>query len=234
MKVDIHCHTEQNNPDSRITPKELMQMAEASGYDAVFLTDNGKVWSSRELAALNEMCDRVRLLPGIEISLSPGLDLLVLGADNPVYESLSSPSEIFAQACADGYLTVISRTGGSEAPLPDYCGLADAIETVTCTTPDPGHAAQSRAYGGAHGMAELYASRADGLNYLNRHWIETQETFATPQEFRAIVLARRYENRSRESLDPLIPAYKAATLSGLSEADMMALYVQPTVPSINP
>ncbi len=234
MKVDIHCHTEQHCPDSRIAPKELIQMAEAAGYDAIFLCDRGKVWSARELASMNEMCDRVRILPGIEIALSDGVDILVLGADNPVYEALASPSEVFAQACADGYLTVISQFGPTLAALPDYCALADAVETVTCRQPDPKRTGIARSYGEAHGMAELYASEAEGLNYLNRYWMETQEPFATPQEFRNIVLARRYENRSREPIDPLPPAYKASTLAELSESDMMALYIQPTLQSLKP
>jgi hypothetical protein len=209
-------------------------MAEAAGYDAVFLVDRGKVWSARELAAMNEMCDRLRILPGIEIALPEGMDLLVLGADNPVYESLRSPSEVFAQACADGYLTAIAQSSERTGALPGYCTLADAVETVTSRQPDPERAGALRQYGEAHRMAELYASEAEGLNYLNRYWVETQEPFATAQEFRHIVLARRYENRSRPAAEPGPPAYKASTLGELSEADMMALYIQPTVQSINP
>ena len=234
MKVDIHCRTERFSPGSRIVPKELIQMAEAAGYDAVFLTDCGKVWSAREIAALNEMCDRLRILPGIEIALSEGLNLLVLGADNPVYEAMTSPSEVFAQACADGYLTVIVRDREPTAVLPEYCALADAVETVTCQQPDPELTVALRAYGDAHRMAELYGSAAEGLNYLNRHGVETQGPFATAQEFRNIVLARRYENRSREHVEAVPPDYKAATLAELAEPDMMALYIQPTLQSMKP
>jgi predicted metal-dependent phosphoesterase TrpH len=234
MKVDIHCRTERYSPGSRIVPKELIQMAEAAGYDAVFLTDRGKIWSAHELAAMNEMCDRVRILSGIEIALPEGSDILVLGADNPLYESLTSPSEVFAQACADGYLTIIVQTGERSGSLPAYCALADAVETVTCRQPELSQTLALREYGATHRMAELYASEAEGLNYLNRHWLETLEPFTTPQEFRNIILARRYENRSRESMELAPPAYKAATLADLSEADMMALYIQPTLQSLNP
>ncbi|MCC6793846.1 MAG: PHP domain-containing protein [Candidatus Hydrogenedentes bacterium] len=234
MKVDIHCRTERFSPGSRIVPKELIQMAEAAGYDAVFLTDRGKVWSAREIAALNEMCDRLRILPGIEIALPEDLNLLVLGADNPVYEAMTSPSEVFAQACADGYLTVIVQARPSTAALPGYCALADAVETVTCVRPDPKQTAGLRAYGEARRMAELYASDAEGLNYLNRYWVETQEPFATAQEFRNIMLARRYENHSRENVEVLPPDYKAATLAELAEPDMMALYIQPTLQTLKP
>lgn len=234
MKVDIHCRTERYSPGSKIAPKELIQMAEAAGYDAVFLTDRGKVWSARELASMNEMCDRLRILPGIEISLPDGMDILVLGADNAVYESLTSPSEVFAQACADGYLTVIVQSGTCAPSLPDYCALADAVETVTSRRPEPAQTTALREYGASRQMAELHGSEAEGLNYLNRHWVETLEPFATPQEFRNIVLARRYENRSRDSAGPIALGQKASTLAELSEADMMALYIQPTLQSLNP
>ena len=234
MKVDIHCRTQRHSPSSTIVPKELIQMADAAGYDAVFLTDRGRVWSARELAAMNEMCDRLRILPGIEIVLPEGVDLLVLGADNPVYESLTTPSEVFAQACADGYLTVIAQSSERPGVLPGFCALADAVESVTARQPDPAHSICLRHYAAAHRMAELYASEAEGLNYLNRHWVETLDPFATPQEFRALVLARRYENRSRGTSDLAPPAYKASTLSELSEPDMMALYIQPTLQSLKP
>ena len=235
MKVDIHCHSDQYSSASRISPKELVQMAEAAGYDAVFLTDRGKVWSSRELAALNEMCERVRILPGIELSLPGGQELLVLGADSAVYESLSTPSEVFAQACADGYLTVIAHPSKWATELPGYCALADAVETFTCHFPNAEQSEAAIGYANEHKMAQLYASDALGLNYLNRYWIETLEPFDTVQDFRRTVLARRYENRMRTAAnEPMPPPYKAGTLSELSEADMMALYIQPTVQSMHP
>ncbi|HRI86846.1 MAG TPA: PHP domain-containing protein [Candidatus Hydrogenedentes bacterium] len=234
MKIDIHCHSEQHSPDSRIVPKELIQMAEAAGYDAVFLTDPGKVWSSRELAGLNEMCERLRILPGIEIALADGNTLLVLGADNPVYESLTTPSGVFAQACADGYLTVLAHPREPGLPLPPYSALADAVESITCHHPDAADSAAARAFAVERKLAELYASDARGLNYLNRYWIETLEPFDTVQDFRNLIIARRYGNRMRESNDVMPPVYKAGTLAELGESDMMALYIQPTVQSINP
>lgn len=228
MKVEIHCHTDQYSSCSRIPPKELVAMAEASGYDLLFLTEHGRVWPRRDLAALHELCERLRILPGIEISLPDGQDILVLGADNPVYESLATPSEVFAQACADGYLTVIAHPFRWHDALPGYCALADGVETVTCNHPEPEQARGAREYADANRMAQLYASDAHGLNYLNKYWIETREPFETPQEFRRIVLARRYENRCREAAEPLPPTYKAASFAELSESDLVTLYVQPT------
>jgi hypothetical protein len=63
---------------------------------------------------------------------------------------------------------------------------------------------------------------------MNKFWIETEETFETPQQFRRIVVSQRFQNRSREIVDPMPPSQKAAVFGELSESDMMALYVQPT------
>ncbi len=228
MKVEIHCHTDTYSPCSRIPPKELISMADAAGYDAIFITDHGKVWTPTELAALHELSDRLRVLPGIEISFPEGRDLLVLGADNPVYESLETPSEVFAQACADGYLTVIAHPYRWHDELPKYLTLADAIEILSCNHPDPEMARMACDYAQANNMAGVYGSDAHGLNFMNKYWMETLEPFDTPQEFRRIVVSRRFENRSREITEVMPPSSKAASFAELSEADMMALYVQPT------
>ena len=228
MKVEIHCHTDVHSACSRIPPRELVAMADAAGYDAVFITDHGKVWSPRELAGLHEMSDRLRVYPGIEITFPEGRDILVLGADNPVYESLTTPSEVFAQACADGYLTVIAHPFRWHEDLPDFFTLADAIEVLTCNHPEERMAARARAYAERHNMAGVYASDAHGLNFMNKFWLETVESFDTPQEFRRIIVSRRFENRTRELAEPMPPRNKAACFAELSEADMMALYVQPS------
>jgi len=228
MKVDLHSHTDVYSPCSRIPPKELIAMAEASGYDAIFITDHGKVWTSHEFAALREFCERVRIFPGIEISLSGGQDILVLGADNPLYESLKSPSEVLAQACADGYLTVLAHPFRWDDALPDYCTLLDAAEVLTCNHPLSRQTAQAQTYAVEHNLAPVYASDAHGLNFLNKFWIETDEPFETPQELRRLILSGRYENRKRDFDSPMPPTYKAATMSELDEEDLMTLYVQPT------
>lgn len=228
MKVEIHCHTDTYSPCSRIPPRELIAMADAAGYDAIFITDHGKIWSPADVAGLHELSDRLRVFPGIEISFPNGRDLLVLGADSPIYESLQTPSEVFAQACADGYLTVIAHPYRWHDDMPDFFTLADAAEILTCNHPDEDMATRARAYVEEHRMAGVYSSDAHGLNFMNKFWIETEESFETPQEFRRIVVAGRYQNRSREIVEPLPPNHKASVFGELSEADMMALYVQPT------
>lgn len=201
-------------------------MAEASGYDALFITEYGKVWSAREIAGLNEMTDRLRVYPGIELTLPDGQDVLVLGADNPVYESLSTPSEVFAQACADGYLTVLSHPFPWGETLPRYLALADAIETQTSMHPVREHAAAQRSCVDKYQLVELFSSNALGLNYMNRFWIETLDDFDTVQEFRRLVLAGRTVNHRRETVDDAPLTTKASSFAELSDADLSALDYQ--------
>lgn len=229
MKVELHAHTDVYSQCSRIPPRELVAMAEASGYDAVFITDHGKIWPGQELARLREFCDRVRVFPGIEISLPNGPDVLVLGADNPIYESLRSANEVLAQACADGFLTVLAHPFRWEGTLTEYCPLLDAIEIRTCNHPLESQAAKARVYAAQHNLAPVNASDAHGLNFMNRFWIETEEPFETPQELRRLILAGRYVNQQRENETALPPMLKAASMADLTEEDLMALYVQPTL-----
>lgn len=116
---------------------------------------------------------------------------------------------MFAQACADGYLTVIAHPSRWASDLPGYCALADAVETITCHFPNTEQSQAAMAYADEHKMAQLYASDALGLNYLNRYWIETLEPFDTVQDFRRLILARRFENRMRTSSgEPVRPRIK--------------------------
>ena len=226
MKVELHCHTNAHSLCSRMSPAELVAMAEACGYDAIFLTDHGKIWADRDCAGLRELCSRVRIFPGIEIALPDGYDLLVLGAGNPLYESLVTPSEVLAQACADGYLTVLAHPFRRHDTLPEYAQLVDAIEVRSCNHPLSSQADAAQAYARDHNIAEIHAGDAHGLNFLDKFWIETAEPFETPQDLRRQILLGNYENRSREIEGPLPPDYKAATMAELSGEDLPAPLVE--------
>ena len=202
-------------------------MAESTGYDALFLTDHGKVWSGRELAALREWADHVLIFPGIEISLPESVDILVLGASDPIYESLTTPSEVFAQACADGFLTVIAHPFRWLDKLPSYCELADAIELRTCNYPSEEQARIALDYAETKNLAGVHGSDAHGLNYMNRFWLETTESFSNPQEFRRLIVSGQYVNRMRDDETILPPPYKAASMAELSDEDRLVLQGEP-------
>jgi predicted metal-dependent phosphoesterase TrpH len=222
-KVELHCHTALHSMDSNISPKELVTMAEASGYDVLFITEHQRVWSEQELATLHELSDKVKIFPGIEISFPDGVDILVLGASDPIYESLTSPDAVFAQATVDGYCTIIAHPFRWMNELPKYCALADATESRTCNHGAEDKVEKAQAYAQENRMAAVYASDAHGLNYMNKFWIETHEPFETIEEFRRLLITEKYDNCQREFDMPLPPNYKASGLSELSEEDLAAL-----------
>ena len=128
VKVEVHAHTERYSVCSRIPPRELVAMADASGYDALFLTEHDRVWPKTEIAGLRELAERVKIFPGIEVTLTDEIHILVLGAQDPVYERLKTPSDLFGQACSDGFLTVVAHPFRWSSTLPSYCRLADAVD----------------------------------------------------------------------------------------------------------
>lgn len=203
-------------------------MAEAAGYDAIFITEHNKVWPRRDLAELREMCENIRIFGGIEISLPKRHDLLVLGAEDPVYETLHTPEEVLAQACADGFLTVLAHPFRFHEELPGFCRLVDALETHTCNHSDADQIEAAHQYAQEHRLAEVYSSDAHGLNFMNKFWIETNARFRTAQDFRHIVLSGHFTNCTREFEMPLPPPTKVSAMSELSEEDVAALTVQPT------
>lgn len=228
MKVEIHSHTLEHSPCSTVPLKELLGVAEMCGYDAIFLTDHGKIWTPDEIKDAQSHCSRLRVFPGIEVTLQGGYDVLVLGAQDEAYENVDTPDEVFAMACADDCLTVLAHPFRWHETLPPFASLSDAIEVYTCNHPELEKAARSQAYAEEFNMAPVHSGDTHGLNFLNKFWIETEGEFETPQEFRRMIIAGQYQNRLRETGSELPPTYKAATLDELSEADMAALDVQPT------
>lgn len=203
-------------------------MAEAGGYDAIFITEHNRVWPRHDLAEMREMCENLRIFGGIEISLPFRHDVLVLGAEDPIYETLSTPEDVLAQACADGLLTVLAHPFRFHEELPGFCGLVDAIEVCTCNHSDPKHLEAARMYARRHRLAEVYSSDAHGLNFMNKFWIESRDAFRTPQDFRHIVLSGHFENCTRDFEMPLPPPTKVSHMGDLSDEDLLALSVQPT------
>ncbi len=217
MKVEIHSHTNMYSSCSVMPPGELFSLAENLGYEALFLTEHHKVWRPEALKRLQAQCEEMRIFPGIEISLESGVDVLVLGANDPVYETLKNPSELFAKACADGYLTIIAHPYRWSGELPEFCRFADAVEVRSCHHFQEERARAAKHYAELNGQAEVWASDAHGLNYLNRFWLETEESFATPHEFRRLIMAGRYACHMNEDQDELPLTYKAATVDELSQ-----------------
>lgn len=218
MRVELHAHTNAHSACSPVPPGHLAAVARAMGYDALFLTEHHRVWPERELARLQESVEDLTLLPGIEITVEQGVDILVLGAQDPVYESLKTPGEVFGQACHDGLPTVIAHPYRWADALPDFCKLADAIEVRSCHHFRAEQTQAAETYAAENHQAPVYAGDVHGLNYLNRFFIETHKELDSAQELRRLLLTKQYHCVAQEGGEADLPlSQKAASMEELAE-----------------
>lgn len=218
MRVELHAHTNAYSACSPVPPEHLAAVALAMGYDALFLTEHHRVWPERDLARVQESVEGLTLFPGIEITVEQGVDILVLGAQDPVYEDLKTPDEVFAQACRDGLPAVVVHPYRWADAIPDFCKLADALEVRSCHHFRPEQVDAAHAYAETHGQAPVYAGDVHGLNYLNRFLIDTHEDFGSAQELRRLLLMRRYDCLVQEGAETELPlSHKIASLEELAE-----------------
>jgi 3',5'-nucleoside bisphosphate phosphatase len=85
MLIDIHTHTTRYSACGRSTAEEMVQQAERLGLDAMVITDHNTLWSAGELAELQHVTPRVRLLRAIEVTSTEGDDYLVYGILDPAF-----------------------------------------------------------------------------------------------------------------------------------------------------
>ncbi|MCY2929969.1 MAG: PHP domain-containing protein [Planctomycetota bacterium] len=80
--VDLHTHSTAS--DGRVSPTELMGLADAAGLAAVALTDHDTVAGLAEAAQAAQAFPQLRFIPGIEVSVHPQqgtMHILGLGID---------------------------------------------------------------------------------------------------------------------------------------------------------
>ncbi len=222
-KVELHAQTNAFTPQAAASPEEVLAMADASGYSAVFLTERDRVWPERQLAGLRELSVDVQVYPGIEVMLDDGHAVLVLGATAQIYETLKEPAELLAQAAKDGHLTVLCAPQDEHAAVPEWISLIDAIEVRTCyqASSEWQQRAQSRAT--VSGIAPVQAGGVQGLNYLNKFWLELDAPYETLQDFRNLIVSRSYRNEARDFDMQVPPPFKTPRMADLTEEDSSAL-----------
>ncbi len=97
MKIDLHVHTKERSPCGRSGEEEMIQAAIAFGLDGLAFTDHHRLVPLDRLEALNRKYVPFRIFDGIEISVTEGEDVLVLGVRDSVLETRSwSYPELFA------------------------------------------------------------------------------------------------------------------------------------------
>jgi histidinol phosphatase-like PHP family hydrolase len=87
MKIDLHVHTSERSQCARSGEEKMIQAAIAHGIDGLAFTDHHMLVPLEWLEQLNRRYAPFRIFGGIEISVTEGEDLLVLGVHDPALES---------------------------------------------------------------------------------------------------------------------------------------------------
>ncbi len=198
MKVELHLHTSRYSGCASATAYQLMQALIDARYDAVYITEHDAIWTHWELEALQKEFPSVRILPGMELTISrePLQHLVVLGTNDPTYLELDSIGDILDKARDSGHLTVLAhpcRWPGA-AELLGHGLLPDALEYETCNH-NPAQACKAKALADKYKLPLVNAGDTHALSFLGRFWIETHEPVLASGDIRELVLGGRYDNR---------------------------------------
>jgi 3',5'-nucleoside bisphosphate phosphatase len=80
--LEMHAHTKEHSPCSKISAVDLVRAVSEAGLDGVIMTDHHHVWSELELFALRAkacVSQKFRLFSGQEVTTSDAGDVLVYG-----------------------------------------------------------------------------------------------------------------------------------------------------------
>lgn len=80
MIIDMHVHTNQLSPCSKLSPEEAIHEAKQKGLDGICFTEHDVMWDSEEITYLREKYDFL-VFKGIEITTNYG-HILVYGLDD--------------------------------------------------------------------------------------------------------------------------------------------------------
>jgi histidinol phosphatase-like PHP family hydrolase len=97
LKIDLHVHTKERSVCARSGEEEIIQAAIAYGLDGLVFTDHHRLAPRDRLGELNREYVPFRVFGGIEVSVTEGEDMLVLGVHDPTLETRDwSYPELFA------------------------------------------------------------------------------------------------------------------------------------------
>lgn len=87
MLMELHCHTREHSPCSRVTAGALAAAVRSRGADGLVLTDHHYLWPDEELAALRResgLPEDFPILAGQEVLTADHGDVLVYGGDTSI------------------------------------------------------------------------------------------------------------------------------------------------------
>jgi predicted metal-dependent phosphoesterase TrpH len=137
MKIDLHSHTKERSGCGRMSEDELVSTAVKVGLDVVSLTDHCSLAPKESLVRLNDKFAPIRVLGGIELTVS-GEDILVFGIHDKRLETHEwSYPELHAFARERGGFLVIAHPFRyrKEIGVDIEKYRPDAIEMYSCNTP---------------------------------------------------------------------------------------------------
>lgn len=139
MRVDLHVHTSERSLCAKSSETEMIHGALASGLDAIAITDHDWLAPPDHLAMLNAKYAPFRIFPGIEVTLDPPTNhIVVLGMQDKALESgeWSYPELHTFVREREGFLIVAHPFRWSqELGLDVAAHPPDAIEVASNNTP---------------------------------------------------------------------------------------------------
>lgn len=128
--VDLHTHSTAS--DGRLTPAQLVAMADARGLAAMALTDHDTLAGLAEALEAARACPRLRFVPGIEVSVTPQqgtMHVLGLGVD-PACRQLNEMVDYFQDGRRQRNPRIIARLCelGLKITMADVLAAAGAKE----------------------------------------------------------------------------------------------------------
>ncbi len=88
MRVDLHVHTSERSLCAKSPETDMIHGALAAGLDAIAITDHDWLALPEHLAMLNAKYAPFRIFPGIEVTLDPPTNhIVVLGVQDKALES---------------------------------------------------------------------------------------------------------------------------------------------------
>ncbi|MFP4395194.1 MAG: PHP-associated domain-containing protein [Anaerolineales bacterium] len=139
MRVDLHVHTSERSVCAQSSESEMIHAALAAGLDAIAFTDHDWLTPPEHLAMLNAKYAPFRIFPGIEVTLDPPTNhIVVLGMQDKALESGNwsySALHAFVRE-REGFLIVAHPFRWSqELGLDVKTYPPDAIEVASNNTP---------------------------------------------------------------------------------------------------
>lgn len=197
MKVELHLHTSRYSGCAVATAAELMERMVQIGYGAVYITEHDAVWSDWELHQLRKGHPRIRIFPGVELTVEPEpiRHIVVLGTNDPAYLRLRDAADVLAKARDERHLTVLAHPFRWEGAAEMFRAglLPEALESRSANH-DPAEAKVAAIAAEKYDLPLVNAGDVHDLHFLNRFWIETDRPIRKAGDIRSVILNRAYVN----------------------------------------